>query len=65
MIGVKKLTKKIVTETIKAYLQKADGYWLKFCPFGDDLDISILTKLELQHREKLELSEREGFGWLV
>ena len=47
MIGVKKLTKKIVTETIKAYLQKADGYWLKFCPFGDDLAISILTKLEL------------------
>ena len=59
-IIVKKLSKEIITEAIQAYAQN-DGYWLKLCQFGDDLDISVLNKLEAQHREELELEELELF----
>jgi hypothetical protein len=54
-IIVKKLTHQIVTEAIQAYAED-DGYWLKLCQFGDDIDISVLNKLEVEHRK-----EREGW----
>lgn len=62
-IIVKKLSKEIITEAIQAYAQN-DGYWLKLCQFGDELDISVLNKLEAQHREELELFELGGLDRL-
>ena len=50
MIVVKKLTKDIVTEAIRAY-SEGQGYWLKLCQFGDELDITILNKLDAEHRK--------------
>lgn len=50
VIVVKQLTKKTVNEAIKAYAED-EGYWLKLCQFGDELDISVFNKLEVQHRE--------------
>jgi hypothetical protein len=55
VIVVKQLTKKTVNEAIKAYAED-EGYWLKLCQFGDDIDISVLNKLEEEHRK-----EREGW----
>src|SRR6476660_2260429 len=52
-IIVKKLTEPIVREAIEAYA-KNDGYWLKLCQFGDDIDISVLNKLEEEHRKEWE-----------
>lgn len=50
-IIVKKLTKEIVTEAIQAYAAN-DGYWLKLHQFANDVDISILNKLEAEHRKE-------------
>jgi len=62
-IVVKELTKKTVNEAIEAYAED-EGYWLKLCQFGDELDISVFNKLEAQHREDLELFELEGLDRL-
>lgn len=56
VIVVKQLTKKTVHEAIKAYAED-EGYWLKLCQFGDELDISVFNKLEAQRREDVKLSE--------
>ena len=51
-IIVKKLTKEIITEAVEAYLDADDdGYWLKLCQFGDNIDISVLNQLDSQQRE--------------
>lgn len=52
-IIVKKLTEQIVREAIEAYAEN-DGYWLKLCQFGDDIDISVLNKLEEEHHKEWE-----------
>jgi hypothetical protein len=52
-IIVRKLTEPIVREAIEAYAEN-DGYWLKLCQFGDDIDISVLNKLEEEHRKEWE-----------
>jgi len=62
-IVVKKLSKEVVTEAIEAYAQN-DGYWLKLCQFGSYLDVSVLDKLENQHREDSKLFELEGLDQL-
>lgn len=50
-IIVKKLTEQIFREAIQAYAEN-DGYWLKLCQFGDNIDISVLNKLEEEHRKE-------------
>ena len=50
-IIVKKLTKEIVTEAIQAYAED-DGFWLKLHQFAISIDISILNKLEEEHRKE-------------
>ena len=51
-IIVKKLTYEIVAEAVEAYLKlDDDGYWLKLCQFGDNIDISVFNKLESQQRK--------------
>jgi hypothetical protein len=62
-IIVKKLSQEIITEAIQAYAQN-DGYWLKLCQFGHELDIYVFNKLEAQHREELGLFELEGLDRL-
>lgn len=58
-IIVKKLTEQIIREAIIAYAEN-DGYWLKLCQFGDDIDISVLNKLEAEHiKERAEWEELE------
>ena len=52
-IIVKKLTKEIVTEAIQAYAEDT-GYWLKLYQFANSIDISILNKLEAEHRKEWE-----------
>lgn len=52
-IIVKELTEKIIREAIEIYAED-DGYWLKLCQFGDDIDISVLNKLEEEHRKEWE-----------
>lgn len=51
-IIVKELTDEIITEAVEAYLRlDDDGYWLKLCQFGDNIDISVLNKLNLSQRK--------------
>ena len=50
-IIVKKLTEQIVREAIQDYAEN-DGYWLKLCQFRDDIDISVLNKLEEEYRKE-------------
>ena len=50
-IIVKKLTKQIVKEAIEAYTED-DGYCLKLYQFRHAIDISILDKLEEEHRKE-------------
>lgn len=52
VIVVKKLTEEIITEAILAYA-KDDGYWLKLCQFGDELDIGVLNELDFKMREDI------------
>ena len=53
MVVIKKLTKDIVTKAIKT-VAEGQGYWLKLCQFGDELDIAILNKLDAEQRKKWE-----------
>ena len=57
-IIVKKLTEQIVREAIQAYAEN-DGYWLKLCQFGDDIDISVLNKLEEEDRKGWQVWEED------
>ena len=45
--------KKIVTEAIQAYAED-NGYCLKLYQFANSIDISILNKLEAEHRKEWE-----------
>ena len=60
-IVVKELTEKIVNEAIKAYAEDEEGYWLKLCQFGDQLDSSVFNKLKVQHREDVKYFEFEDY----
>ena len=58
MIIVKKLTKEIVREAIRAY-GEGDGYWLKLYHFADSVGIYVLNKLEAEYNK-----ERKEFAIL-
>ena len=48
-IIVQKLTKEIIQEAIKAYIDdKPEGYWLKLYHFANKIDIAALNKLRDQ-----------------
>jgi hypothetical protein len=60
-IIVKKITKEIIEETIQAYAEEYDGYWLKLYHFASKIDMSVFDKLQAQHEEHLkELDELEN-----
>ena len=56
-IIVKKLTKDIIEEAVKAYAGN-DAYWLKYYHFAGEVDKAVFDKLQAEHIEFLkELDE--------
>ena len=48
-IIVQKLTKEIIQEAIKAYIDdKPEGYWLKLYHFAPDIDIAVFNQIQAQ-----------------
>jgi hypothetical protein len=48
-IIVQKLTREIIQEAIKAYIEdKPDAYWLKLYHFATDIDIAVFNQLQAQ-----------------
>ena len=59
-IIVRKLTKEIIEETVKAYAEN-DAYWLKFYHFAGEVDTAVFNKLQAEHTEYLkELDELDN-----
>ncbi len=52
MIIVKKLTKEIIAEAIRAYAELNDAYWLKFYHFCDRIDRLDLDQLPAKYMKK-------------
>ena len=46
-IVVKELTKETIEDAIKYYVEEDDGYWLKFCHLGTEIDIPHLSIFNL------------------
>ena len=63
IIIVKKLTEQIIKEAISAYAEDNEQ-WLKFCQFGDLIDISVLNQLQKKRLEEWDLFELEGLDRL-
>jgi len=63
LIIVQKLTKEIIQEAIKAYIDdKPDGYWLKLYHFAPDIDIAVFNQLQAQEiKESVEFDLLTGF----
>ena len=60
-IIVQKLTKEIIQEAIKAYIDdKPEGYWLKLYHFATDIDISVFNQIQDQ-----EIKESVQFNLLI
>lgn len=60
-IIVQKLTKEIIQEAIKAYLDDTpDGYWLKLYHFANDIDIAVFNQLQAE-----EIEENAKFNLLL
>ena len=50
---VQKLTKEIIQEAIKAYIDdKPEGYWLKLYHFSPDIDIVVFDQLQARGIEE-------------
>ena len=47
-IIVRKLTKEIIEEAVKAYA-KNDAYWLKFYHFAGEVNMFVFNKLQAEH----------------
>ena len=59
-IIVKKLTKEIIEEAVKAYAEN-DAYWLKLYHFAGKVDTAVFNQLQAEHTEYLkELDELDN-----
>ena len=59
-IIVRKLTKEIIEESVKAHAEN-DAYWLKFYQFVGEVDIAVFNRLQAEHIEYLkELDELDN-----
>ena len=59
-IIVRKLTKEIIEEAVKAYAEN-DAYWLKFYHFAGEVDTAVFNTLQAEHTEYLkELDELDN-----
>jgi hypothetical protein len=52
VIIVKKLTKETIEETIKAYVEEEDGYWIRFYHFVLSIDLTVFKQLEMESLQK-------------
>jgi hypothetical protein len=59
-IIVRKLTKEIIEETLKAYAESNDGYWLKLYHFAGKINKTVFNKLQAEHTEYLFHRNRAG-----
>jgi len=60
-IIVQKLTKEIIQEAIKAYIEdKPEGYWLKLYHFATDIDITVFNQIQAQ-----QIKESAQFNLLI
>ena len=60
-IIVQKLTKEIIQEAIKAYIEdKPEGYWLKLFHFATDIDITVFNQIQAQ-----QIKESAQFNLLI
>ncbi len=50
-ILVKKLTYDIIAETLQAYLEKHEGYWLDLYHFAGDINPSVFESLHEKYRD--------------
>jgi hypothetical protein len=57
-IIVKELTKDIIEETLKAYAEEYDGYWLKLYHFAGKINKTVFDKLQAEHIEYLKELEK-------
>jgi hypothetical protein len=58
---VQKLTKEIIQEAIKAYIDNMpNGYWLKLYHFATDIDIAVFNQLQAR-----EIKESVEFDLLI
>ncbi len=53
-IMVKELTKEIIEETVKAYAEEEDEYWLKSYHFAGEIDKTVFDKLQVEHIEYIK-----------
>lgn len=59
-IIVRKLTKEIIEEAVKAYAENG-AYWLKFYHFAGEVDTAVFNRLQAEHTEYLkELDELDN-----
>ena len=60
-IIVQKLTKEIIQEAIKAYIDdKPEAYWLKLYHFATDIDIAVFNQIQAQ-----EIKESAQFNLFI
>jgi hypothetical protein len=52
-IIVRKLTKDLIEEAVKAYAENY-AYWLKFHHFGGEIDMSVFNKMQAEHIQYLK-----------
>lgn len=58
-IIVKSLTKDIIIETIKSYVKKNDGYWLKLYHFADQIDTRLFKQLQAEAKKLEEYKDKK------
>ena len=60
LVMVKEFTKEIIAETVQAYAQDDDGYWLKSHHFAGEIDVTVFDQLETkdikENKKILQLS---------
>jgi hypothetical protein len=56
-IIVKKLTKDIIEETLKAYAEEYDGYWLKFYHFAGQINKTVFDQLQAEDIKESQESD--------
>ena len=50
-VMVKKFTKEIIAETVQAYAEQEDGYWLKSHHFAGEIETTIFDQLQAEEIE--------------
>lgn len=58
-IVVKKLTPEIIEDTVRAFVEKNDAYWLKLFDIGSYLDIETLDRARDQFIAKYDIDDTE------